>query len=252
MPERVTNEQIAAYVDGTLDDATAARVAEALAQDGAARAYAAELEIANRLLQQAFGAPMTEPVPAELRDIILRPRKAEAPGEVVELAQRRWRQAPFLSLAVAASVALMIGAGTGTLLFTQAPPQHRPLALLGPAPTDGPLHAALEQLPSGEISAAGVQPMLTFRDASERVCREFEVIGEVPDSLEFGIACRRDASRWQVEIVVTGPASDIGPDGYRPASGPGADALDAMLDALGAQPALTPLEESELLRRGWR
>ena len=252
MARRVTDEQIAAFVDGALDDREAALVAAALAEDAAARAYAEEVERANRLLRAAFAAPMEEPVPAPLRDSLLEPGLTTTGGEVIDLAAKRPIRTPLLKMAAAACVALVVGAGAGALLFTQGESERQQLARLGVAPADGPLHAALEQLPSGEVSQAGVQPMQTFRDADERICREFEILGEIPEGLEFGIACRNSDGRWQVEIVVAGPHSEVGPEGYRPASGPGADALDAILEALGAQPYLGPHEEAELLSRGWR
>lgn len=251
MSAKVTREQIAAYVDGALSEAESARVAEAIAQDGAARAYAAEVEHANRLLREAFGAPMAEAVAPGLRNTIL-----EHPGgrssEVISLTEARRRRTPILPMALAASVALAIGVGAGAAFLGTWTDRGQQLAVLGPAPADGPLHAALEGLPSGQISPEGVQPMLSFRDGNGRICREFEIMGELPDSLEFGIACRTPADLWQVEIGVTAPMTETGEGGFRPASGPGADALDAMLDSLEAQPAMSPAEEAELLRRGWR
>ena len=94
--------------------------------------------------------------------------------------------------------------------------------------------------------------MLSFRDGAGRPCREFEVIGSLPEELEFGIACRNASGPWHVEIVVAAPQTEPGPQGFAPASGPAADALDAKLDALGAGPALSPEDEASLLRQGWQ
>lgn len=255
MAPKVTHEQIAAFVDGSLDEAEAALVVAVLAEDEGARAYAADVENSNRLLREAFGTPMGEPVPSALRDAILssEPSADDAAGnKVVALAPRRPVHGPLLKMAIAASVALMIGAGASALLFRQLQPEQQQIASLGVAPADGPLHRALEQLPSGAVSQAGVQPILTFRDANARICREFEVVGERAEGIQFGIACRSGAGGWLVEIVVSAPHSEVGPEGFRPASGPGADALEAMLESLGAQPVLGPAEESELLRRRWQ
>ena len=104
---------------------------------------------------------------------------------------------------------------------------------------------------SGTASPAEITPMLTFRDGNARVCREFETPGRGGE-LEIGIACRSAAGAWGVEIVVTAPAPMPGAQGYVPASGPGADALDAMLGALGAGPPLDPQAEAALLARRWR
>lgn len=251
MAADVTKEQIAAYVDGALDEAEAARVAAAIAQEDDARAYAEEIERANRLLRQAFGAPMAEAVSADLQNTLLRHPQGRG-SEVISPIGTRRRRTPFLPLALAASVALAIGIGAGVAFLGGWGGHGQRLAVLGPAPADGPLHAALEHLSSGEVSPEGVQPMLSFRDGKGRICREFEVIGELPQGREFGIACRTPAERWQVEIGVAAPTSEGGEGGFRPASGPAGDALDTMLDALGAGPALSPAEEAELLRRGWR
>jgi hypothetical protein len=93
--------------------------------------------------------------------------------------------------------------------------------------------------------------MLSFLDAEGRPCREFEVIGELPPQLEFGIACRTPGGAWDVAILVKAPVTEQGADGFAPASGPAADALGAMLDALGAGPAMAPEEERSLLGEGW-
>lgn len=93
--------------------------------------------------------------------------------------------------------------------------------------------------------------MLTFKDAQGRYCREFEVNGDLPSELEFGIACRTEEEAWHVEIIVTAPQAKRGEDGFVPASGPGADALEAMLDALGAGLPLSPNNELQAIQGGW-
>lgn len=262
MPEKVSEEQIAAYVDGSLDPAEAATVAAALAQDESLRAYAEEVRQASRLLREAFEEPMREPVSADLRATILGPsglgptgspdREAAGPGRVVDLAQVREARRPWVGMALAASIALVIGVSATSVMIPGGPQPADQIAMVGTAPVEGPLHQALEALPSGRISDEGIQPMLTFYDGADRICREFEVIPEDAVELAFGIACRTGDQRWDVEIVVTAPKGEVGPDGFVPASGPGADALEAMLDSLGAKPAIAPAEEAELLDRGWR
>lgn len=239
-----TEEEIAAWVDGAADPAEAERVEQILADDPAARAYAETLQQANRSLKSAFEAPMDEPVPAAIKAAIL-----GEPGKVAQFPRRR-SVSTWVPAAIAASLALVVGLGAGGLLQTEPAPGT--IAVLGDAPMDGPLHAALETLPSGTESANGVRPMLSFYDGDGRACREFEVAGELPQELEFGIACRTPAGAWHVEIVVAAPAAETSPEGtYVPASGPASDALDAMLDALGAGLPLTPDDEADLLEAGW-
>lgn len=239
-----TEEKISSLIDGSLeDDGEATTLRQALERDPEARIHAERVRKSNALLREAFDVPADEPMPAAIEAAIF-----GEPGKLAVL-RPRGSARTWVPVAIAASLALVIGFGAGGLLQR---PQGPAIAVLGDAVRDGALHAALESLPSGDMSAEGVQPMLTFRDGSGRPCREFEVTGELPEMLEFGIACRSPAGSWQVEIIVAAPVTQPGPDGYAPASGPGSDALDAMLDALGAGPAISPDEEAALLSGGWR
>ena len=239
-----TEEQIAALVDGSLEDETEAEALRRIvARDPEAKAHADRLRRSNDLLREAFdpGEEMPAAIQAALHG---EPGKVETLRRPARPASRTW-----LPTAIAACLALAVGIGLGGLLQE---PGARAIAVLGDAPPDGPLHAALERLPSGSRSEAGVRPMLSFYDGRDRPCREFEVTGELPEELEFGIACRGDSGTWHVEIVVTAPVVEPGPEGYVPASSAGGSALDSMLDALGAGPALPPDEEAALLQEEWR
>ncbi len=244
MTRNWTEEQIAALVDDSLEDEREAeRLRRILESDPEARDYAERIRRSNALLRDAFRVPAGEATPPAIEAAIF-----GEPDKVAVFRPRRGVRV-WLPSAIAASVALAIGIGIGGFF---GGPQERIIAALGNAPLDGPLHAALETLPSGAVSEAGVQPMLSFRDGADRPCREFEVINELPGELEFGIACRSPEGRWHVEIVVAAPETEPGPEGYAPASGAGSSALDAMLDALGAGPAIAPEDEAALLDHGWR
>lgn len=238
-----THEQIAALVDGSIDDPQDVhRLEQILARDPAAQAYADQLRHSNTMVREAFAIPAGEKTPAAIEAAIF-----GEPGKVAML-QPRQHLKRWLPTSLAASLALAIGLGAGSYFDNDRPPT---IAALGDAPAGGPLHTALESLPSGQLNEYGVQPMLTFRDGTGRHCREFEVFQELPNALEFGIACRSPAGTWHVEMVVAAPITEPGPNGYAPASGPGGKALDAMLEALDASPPVTPEQEADLLRRGW-
>lgn len=249
-----TEAEVAAWVDGQLHGSDAERIERLVGVDPGARAYAEAVRSTNRALKAAFEDPMTEPVPAPIRIAIeshpvgrARPFGAGRPGLV---RRKGWRPAA-LAASIALVVGLAAGLGAGGLLWA---PEHgeRNIAATGMARPGGPLHAALETLPSGSVSHDGVRPMLTFRDAAGRPCREFEVVNAQPQEMELGIACRTADGDWHIDILVAAPAAaDTSETGFVPAAGAAGDALGAMLDAMGAGPPLTPQEEVRLLNEGW-
>lgn len=238
-----TEEKVAAFIDGSLENAEDIEaVQRALENDSDAQAYAVQIESANAILRQAFEVPSKGETPAGIQAALF-----GEPGKVEVLGRKR-RGRPWIPTAIAAGLALAVGLGIGDTFFDQ---NVRPIAALGDAPLGGPLHTALEQLLSGESVAEGVQPMLTFWDGSGRACREFEVSQELPNELEFGIACRDANGRWHVEIIVAAPAAAQDGKEYSTASGAAGSALETMLDALGAGPVLSPDDEATLIREMW-
>ncbi|MEM7060145.1 MAG: hypothetical protein AAF557_21395 [Pseudomonadota bacterium] len=239
-----TEEEIAAFVDGSLDDAAADRIAAILEQDPDARALAEEISNGNDLLRAAFADVAQSPVPTSLAETL-----TTADGTVVPFHRRLAQPSTWIPAAAAASVAIIVGLGLGAQFGAT---KSGPEITLGDAPPDSALHLALETLPSGDPYDERIIPMLTFTDASGRYCREFEVVGDLPDELEFGIACRTAEAAWHVEIVVTAPMGAAIDGGFAPASGPGADALSAMIEALGGSEPLTPRAETRVIENGWQ
>lgn len=242
MTQDWTEEEVAAYVDGSLDEADTARVRALLASDPAARAAAEEIERSNALLQRAFGDVFAEPPPARLQAAVL-----GEPGKVAVLRRRRPAWTP---VAAAASIALLVGVGLGLGGGWIGGAETGQIAL-GDAPPASALQIALETRASGAAVDGRITPMLTFQDQAGRYCREFEAADDRPGSLTFGVACRTAPAVWRVEIVVQAPEATEGRDGFAPAAGPAAEALDAALDALGAGAPVTPAAEADLIRNGW-
>lgn len=249
-----TEEEIAAFMAGGLDGADAERVALALESDPAAQAAAERLaegaapHPADAALRAAFAAPMAEPVPARLAAAVL----AE-PGKVASLPRRGGGARPmaWAPAAMAAGVALALGFGAG---FSLRGPAQAPqaVAALSVGVASGAALAAFQTAASG-AEREGLVIAASFRDASGRPCREFETLG--PDGLPAaaGVACREGVG-WRVLAMaaVAAPVAAPGDAFYAPAGGAGGDALGAMLDALGAGPALSPEEEAALIAGGWR
>lgn len=252
-----TEDEIAAFMAGRLDGADAERIALALEDDPAAQAAAERLETAapphpaDAMLRAAFAAPMAEPAPARLAAAVL----AE-PGKVASLPRRGGGARPmtWAPAAMAACLALALGFGAG---FSLRGPADAPQTLAAAAPlsvgaASGAALAAFETAASG-AEGAGLRLAASFRDGAGRPCREFEALGADGLPAAAGVACR-EGEGWRVlamAAVAAGPAAPGG-DGYAPAGGDGADTLGAMLDALGAGPALSPEEEAALIAGGWR
>jgi len=235
-----TEARIAALIDGSVEDpAEAARLAEAIATDPEAAAAARRIEALNAALRKTYPLPETEPMPAAIAAAI-----HGAPGKVTALPRRR--RPRMAALALAAS--LLLAVGVGAVIW----PKQDGRDIAGLVPVVADLHRALETLPSGQISAQGVQPMLSFRDGAGRICREFERLAE-GGPVARAIACRTGDGRWQVEgRVDLADAAAPADDGYLPADGTDGATLDPVLDRLQAGPPLTPEAEAALIGSDWQ
>jgi hypothetical protein len=243
MKQGWSRTEIAALVDGSIEDeAQAERLRRIVEIDPDAAAFASSIERSNQLLRGAFDAPMQESTPASIEAAIgLTPASS--------MTRQLWCRVPaWASTAAAASLALVIGIALGV---RYAPHGDGRVGALGELAADAPIARALETLRSGETSKDGVQPTLTFHDSDGAVCREFEVVGELPSDLEMGVACRGDDGRWNVLTLTAGSNAEPTSQDYVPASGPAKNALDATLDAIGAGPPMSPQQELKLIRQGW-
>ncbi|MEM6624668.1 MAG: hypothetical protein AAF674_20795 [Pseudomonadota bacterium] len=244
MSDKWTEEEIAAFVDGSLDDSAVERIAAIIEHDPEALALVEEIEKGNDILRAAFADVATAPMPPSLTKTLTGRDETVVPSR-----KRIAQPGTWIPTAAAASIAVVIGLGIGTQFGGTS---SSPGISLGDAPRDSGLHLALETLPSGMAHEDRIMPMLTFTDASGRYCREFEVAGDLPDELEFGIACRSESQAWHVEIIVSAPMDADDGGGFAPASGPGADALAAMIEALGGGEPLAPGAEANAIENGWQ
>ena len=244
MAEPWTEAEIAALLDGELQDAEKARIERALGTDPEARACAERIRETDALLREAYAAPLAEPTPAALTAAL-----AEDPV-VTPFRPRRPTAPAWAPTALAASVALAVGAAAGALLtpFESAPSGGARLAV-GAAPEA--VAAALETAPSG-VSDGGVRPLASFPIADGGVCREFEIDVGAAVPAAYGLACRA-AGAWRVLLAADMPkTTDAAESDFAPASGAAPDAVVPLLDALGAGPALDPDAEALAIGNGWR
>lgn len=263
---RPTDEMLMAYADDALDPADRARVEAHIATDADARAIVEMFRKTSALAHDAFAAPLSQPAPDALVQAILkspvevRPKArpstaAPAGGDVVDLASRRRspRVADTWRLPIAASLALLVGLGAGYLANRGTPARDGYQLALGAVDKSGPLADALERTPSGSTTGRHVV-VATFRDKQDRACREIELLETAqPRRPEVAaVACRGRDGTWTVEGAARVAAAAPAGKAMEPSGVAERDALDGLLNMLGAKPVLSPAEERALIERGWK
>jgi anti-sigma factor RsiW len=261
MPDmQISDEVLMAYADRELDAAEAKAVEKAVAEDPELARRLALFHRTRAEAREAFAEIVAEPVPPELEArvkamVAEHQRSSQEPVAAGKLmaprsASRWWATRPSRSaLPLAASLAALGFGVAGYLVgYFTAPSRDGALAVaIGNVEAPG-LAEALSQMPSGEerqLTSNGTEPLVrmvaSFRDAAGTLCREFELRGaEGPATLV--VACR-PGPVWTIGFAVTAPS--VG-NGYAPASA--TEALDAYVQAIGGDEALTQAEEQAALR----
>lgn len=267
-------EMLMAYADGALEPHQTAAVEAYIAANPHARKLVEDMRMSADLARQAFQAPMSAPPPDRLVATIVGPQPS---GEVISAgavaslidfqsaSARRSKRQPLPWLAAAASLALIaIGAAWYVSGGTSGGSREVDGEIaLGPVLKGGELERVLETYVSGrtldlvkpQAQGKAFKVVATFNDKSERICREVEVLRDTRSMapISAGLACRSKQGSWQLEGIVklglgnqpTGPA-------YKPSGSSDRDALEEVLQKVGAGQALTAIEEKSLLDRKWQ
>jgi hypothetical protein len=265
---RPDDEKLMAYADDALAPAERAEIEDLVRSDPEAKRIVEAYQESARLARLAYAEVATEAIPDRLVQAAL---GAEARSDnIVPLAARRkspsFTPSGYAVTAMAACLALVIGAGGGAWFGQRtsggiSTTQHLTIGAIAPGTATSDL---LEKRPSGAEVALGTNKdahrlsvLATFRDRSNRICREVEVIetGREPTPVAAGVACRDpQAKAWtivgaaEITASVTGPNSD----GYAPSGGAEGDVLKGLMNALGAESVLTPDDERALIERNWQ
>lgn len=253
-----TDAQLAAFMDGSLEDeALIERIEAAINADPALAARAEALAAGDALaplVRDAFAPVLHAPVPERLLAAAAAPRGAE----VVDLAAARaakaaplptpandtgrsnWRWPQFGAMAASLALGVMIG---GPLLKggSDAPAGD------GLVLASADLAAMLDTAPSGQrvdLAALGEgEVVLTFRNADGQLCRQFMLEGNGGTSDALACAGGPD-KRWQVEAYGR-RAAPVGE--MKLAGGDAAPAVVAAVDAMiGSDPVTGADELAEL------
>lgn len=251
--DHIPDEVLMAYADGELPADEAAALEARLSEDADLAARVQVFSASAAALQGLKHADTSAAMPAGLEQA-LRARVASASavdapamvsavdapamvaadpvpaGNVVAFPQRR---VPLWTGALAATVALAVGLGAGLL------------AGKGTGPSGGadPVFAALDSLPSGEVTTLAdgteLRMVASFNSSDGALCREYEKIGQNATG-QLTVACR-DQGAWVPQLVV----ALGGAEGYAPASAP--ELLDLYYMQSEAGSVLPPEEERAAL-----
>jgi hypothetical protein len=253
MSAAFTDAQLAAFMDGSLDDEALIDAIEAALNADPALAERAEALAAGDplapLVREAFAPVLEAPVPGRLTAAL-----TPATAEVVDLAAARaaktqalptpandtgrsnWRWPQFGAMAASLALGVMIG---GPLLKGGGAdaPQGDGLVL-----ASADLDAMLSTAPSGQrtdLAALGEgEVVLTFRTADGQLCRQFSL--ENGGGTSDALACAKGGGGWQVEAFGR-RAAPVGE--MKLAGGDAAPAVVAAVDAMIDSDPLTGADE---------
>lgn len=266
-------EMLMSYADGALEPHHAAAVEAYLAANPHARKLVDDMRMTTELARQAFQAPMDIPPPDRLVSAIVGSQPVEpadsGPGASVIKFQsaviRRRQRRPLEWLAAAASFALI---ATGAAWYvgggTTGPGREAMGEIAtGPVSKGGELERVLETHVSGltfdlaapEAQGRALKVVATFSDKDLRICRELEVLRDTRSMtpISVGLACRSKQGGWQLEAVVQlGSSNQAEGPAYKPSGSNERDALEDVLQKIGAGQALPASEEKSLLDRKWQ
>lgn len=227
---------VRAFVDGELDEVTAARLARSAGDDpDLAAAIAAERSLRETLTAH-FAPVLTEPVPPHLTAPI------DAARNVVSLDAERARRSFFNARTMRWAGPAMAAALVLAVLipgFGSSPTETRD----GLTFASNDLAQALDtQLVADQRVGSDTRVMLSFADNTGTLCRGFARADL------SGIACREDGG-WHLRILRDGV--DVSAADYRQASSVDSAVLAAAQE-MSAGPALDAAEEGAARARGWR
>ncbi|HEU0159731.1 MAG TPA: hypothetical protein VFR00_10475 [Hyphomicrobiaceae bacterium] len=251
----VSDEVLMAFADGALDPAERDAVEALLQRHPECRQKVEKFRTTLSPLQNLFRETIRIDHLGPLIDQIRRADLAAGQtsprtAEVRQLPQARPTRAPrhpwhqHYPMALAASLALLIGAALGSLLQPRATSSVPTAGFIGGSDgqltAQGPLQELLEHTARGipvraELAAGGtweLETAFTFRrSGDQQPCRRYELRSTAQEHFA-GFACRGKDGQWAVQAHLKLQAMPANPGpGYAPASGPNVDAANAALEA---------------------
>lgn len=248
MTHAFSDADLAAFMDGTLDDETLiAAIEAAINADPAlaerAEALASEEDDTAAAVRAAFAPVLVAPVPERLLPAATPPTAAPRPLPVpANDTSGNWRWPQWAAMAASLFLGVVIG---GPLLTGKSEDAAGGSLVLASADVD----AMLDTAPSGQavdLAALGTgEVVLTFRNADGQLCRQFMIQSDGATS--DALACAAGDAGWQIEAYGRRPA----PAGeMKLAGGDAAPGVVAAVDAIiASDPLLGADEAAELAKQ---
>ena len=272
----VSDEVLMAFADGALDPAERDAVEAVLQRHPEYRQkvekFRATFAPIQSLFREEIGIDHLEPLIERIRRADLAPpQTAVRSAEVRQLRPMRaprqpWRQ--LYPMAMAASLALLIGAGLGVLLQPRAASSVPAAGFIGGSDgrltAQGPLQELLEHTARGipvraDLAGTGsweLEAAFTFRSTGQQPCRRYELRSMAQEHFA-GFACRGKDGQWSVlaHVKLQSPPANPAVMNYMPASGPNVDVANAALEAAirvaGGGKIYPDAEEKAAIVAGW-
>ncbi len=240
MTMKISDDMIAAYVDGELTGEEAAQVRRAEAEDSAVRDAVQRYRTLRAEIDSSFRLVMNAPPPRRFTNMLNTVSSESAPSSR-RLDRPGWRKSRrFVALtggAVAASLA--IGFSLGVLSPSSEDGDGLQLAA-DQTLSAGTFVAQLENDPSAKAGDR-FHIAATYITADGGVCRRF-FLGE--DERLQGVACRRSANDWRITALAPAPPADA----YVTAGA----MQGAFSDILSEYRKISQAEEERLIESQWQ
>ena len=275
----VTDEMLMAYADGALSALARTKVETFLEGTPEARRRVEIFRATGAPLSKLYGKPMTEPVPAHLKDFVLNYRAeakaAEARPSKAGWLQRIGRKAPFFTkpaggggwfdssvfaahwqIAAASAVSLAVGMVIGAAFDGGSGSNELAAFSDGRLYASGALRDVLEKELSGRETRIGgvgseavtMRASLTFKAKKNCYCREYE-IAKPGNEAVVGLGCRDRDGKWTLEAQL--PTTNAAAKGSIKAAAANT-ALDSIVDDMIDGDALGGKQESAVIANGWK
>lgn len=236
-------EQIMAYHDKELGPKASKTVEQLLLDSEQARDFLKSLQKSDNYLQQGLVDILDQPLPEPLVNSI----REGQPGRKQEstvIAFPKWRSINRWTYATAASISLVVLAGTLVISNSITDISRNPFYIALNEALETTLSGDEYRDPSDQIIIA---PIATINTIKAGVCRQYA--GQFEGKQRVGLACREASYQWSIHTEQQIATSETTPS-YVPASGDSNGISDA-IKALGGNKPLNHEQEQTLILDEW-